>query len=145
MTSPRDDRERDETEQLRMVVQKLARRIRHNRSDETLSDSRLVVLFQLERHGVRAPSELAAAERVSPPAINRTLNALEERGLVERSPAEADARRVDVRLTPAGHDLILATRRLRTEWFNTHFASLGAAEQQALRAALPALEHLAES
>ncbi|MAT18525.1 MAG: MarR family transcriptional regulator [Leifsonia sp.] len=143
--SSRDDRVRDDTEQLRMVVQKLARRIRHNRSDESLSDSHMVVLFQLERYGVLAPVDLAAAERVSPPSINRTLNALEERGLVERRPSETDARRVDVHLTPAGQELILATRRLRTEWFNTHFATLADDEQRALRAALPALQRLAES
>lgn len=131
-----------DAEELRLLVQKLARRIRSNRGDDSLSDSHLAVLFHLEREAPRSPASLAAAERVSPPSMNRTLNALEERGLVARSPADGDARRVDVALTDAGVALILETRQLRRRWFDERLAELSTAERAALAAALPVLRHL---
>ncbi len=52
--------------------------------------------------------------------MNRTLNSLEERGHVLRTPSPDDARKVLVDLTPAARDLIAETRRLRAEWFSAH-------------------------
>ena len=135
----------DDHEELRLLIQKVARRIRNNRSSADLSDSQLGVLFQLEAFGDRAPGELAEHERVTPPSMNRTLNGLEAAGLVARHPADDDARRVRVTLTPAGLGLIVETRALRSAWFAQQFAELGADDRRALEAALPALRHLAQS
>lgn len=138
-------REMDDAEQLRMLVQKLARRIRLNRGDDSISDTQLVVLFHLKNNGTLAPVSLAALERVSPPSMNRTLNALERRGLVSRRRRNDDARKVDVTLTPAGADLVAETRRVRTQWFGERLAELSAAEREALTAAVPVLRRLVES
>ena len=129
---------------LRILIQRVARRIRINRADDALSDSQLGVLFQLET-GDRSPSELAAHERVTPPSMNRTLNGLEQAGLVARRPAADDARRVRVRITDAGLTQISETRKLRTAWFSQQLADLTPDERRALEAVIPVLRRLAES
>jgi DNA-binding MarR family transcriptional regulator len=139
MTQRFDDNE------LRLDIQRLSRRIRNNRGDETLGDSQLGVLFQLEKHGPASPSRLAENERISPPSMNRTINGLEERGLVQRTPAEDDARKVTVSLTEAGLALTRETRRLRTAWFSRRLAELTPDERAALEAVAPVLRKLAES
>lgn len=131
-------------EEMRLLIQKVARRIRGNRSS-SLSDSQLAVLFQLESIGDRSPGELAEHERVTPPSMNRTLNGLEAAGLVTRHPAHDDARRVRVTLTAAGLKLIAETRALRSAWFAEQLAALGAEDRRALESAIPALRRLAQS
>ncbi len=130
---------------LRLVVQRVARRIRNNRGDETMSDSQLGVLFQLEKKGDSFPGELAEQEHVSPPSMNRTLNGLEERGLVRRDPSLEDARKVVVSLTDAGHELIRETRRLRTAWFSRRLAELDPEERAALAEVVPILYRIADA
>jgi DNA-binding MarR family transcriptional regulator len=129
---------------LRILVQKLARRIRGERSDEHVSDSQLSVLFRLDAVGNQSPSQLAEHDRVSPPSMNRTVNGLEAAGLVARSPSTADARKVVVTLTSAGVALISETRRLRTAWFSQRLAELSPSERHALEAVAPILRKLAE-
>ena len=131
-------------EELRLLIQKVARRIRNNRADDALGDSQLGVLFTLEVAAL-SPSELASLERVTPPSMNRTLNGLEEAGLVERSPSGDDARRVRVSITDAGLAQIAETRALRTAWFARQLAELSERERAALQAAIPVLRRLADS
>jgi DNA-binding MarR family transcriptional regulator len=131
-------------EELRLLIQKVARRIRNNRSIDDFSDSQLGVLFQLEE-GDRSPGDLAAHERVSPPSMNRTLNGLEQAGLVARRPAGDDARRVHVSITEAGLAQIVETRALRTAWFSQRLADLSPDERRALESVTPILRRLAES
>ena len=130
-------------EELRILIQKVARRIRNNRASDDLGDSQLGVLFRLEG-GDQSPGELAAHERVTPPSMNRTLNGLEQAGLVARHPAIDDARRVRVSLTPAGRAQIAETRALRTAWFSQRLAALTADERRALLAVTPILRRLAD-
>ena len=77
--------------------------------------------------------------------MNRTLNGLEQRGLVARHPADDDARRVRVTLTAAGRTQIAETRALRTAWFSQRLADLTPDERLALEAVTPVLRRLAES
>ena len=136
--------ELDEHE-LRLALQRLARRIRNNRSDESLGDSHMGVLSLLSRSESASPSELADHERVSPPSINRTLNGLEKRGLVRRDPMPGDARKVIVSITDDGRSLVTETRRLRTAWFTMQLADLSDEERQILAAAIPILERIANA
>jgi DNA-binding MarR family transcriptional regulator len=131
-------------EELRMALQRIARRIRNNRGDDSIGDSQMGVLFRLDRFGDASPSVLAEHEHVTPPSINRTLNGLEERGLVRRSPSPDDARKVSVALTDAGRALLEETRRLRTAWFSRRLADLGDDERALLAAALPVLQRLSD-
>jgi len=134
----------DDSDELRLLVQRLARRIRNNRADGSMSDTKMGVLFRLEVSAA-TPGQLAERERVSPPSMNRTLNALEQASLVTRSPDPDDARKVIVTLTPEGAALIAETRRLRTEWFGERLAELSQDERDALQAVIPVLRHLSES
>lgn len=135
----------DPDEELRVLIQKVARRIRAERGGDGITDTQLGVLWQLETHGRSTPGVLAERERVSPPSMNRTINALETAGLVRREPSEEDARQVWVTLTPAGDALIDETRRLRTAWFHRQLDALAPDERAALEAVRPVLRKLADS
>jgi len=130
-------------DELRMLLQRVARRIRNNRADGAMSDTQLGVLFRVEQTPA-SPGALAERERVSPPSMNRTLNALEKASLVTRSPDPDDARRVVVSITPAGRALITETRRLRTAWFSQRLAELTPAERAAFERLAPVLRRWSE-
>lgn len=132
-------------EQLRLLIQKVARRIRRNRPAADIGDSQLGVLFRLEADGPTGPSRLAEHEHVTPPSMNRTVNSLVTQGLVTRAPDPADARKVTVQLTDQGRALIAETRRLREAWFSQRLAELDADERAALDAAIPVLRRLADA
>ncbi|WP_395638381.1 MarR family winged helix-turn-helix transcriptional regulator [Pseudolysinimonas sp.] len=134
---------RENDDELRIVLQRVARRIRSNRADGDLGDSQLSVLFHVEMRGPLTPTELAALEHITPPSMNRTVNWLEEAGFAVRERATDDARKVRVTLTPAGQALLAETRRLRSAWFSDELAALTADERAALETALPALRKLA--
>lgn len=131
-------------DELRMMLQRVARRIRNNRADGAMSDTQMGVLFHLETSPA-APSQLAERERVTPPSMNRTLNALEVAGFVRRTPDPDDARKVIVTLTTQGAEVIAETRRLRATWFNTRLAELTPDERAMLEAVIPVLRRIAES
>jgi len=106
----------DPEEELRVLIQKVARRIRSERAGDGISDSQLGVLWRLASDGRSTPGQLATAEKVSAPSMNRTLNALEASGLVQRAPSDDDARCVWVTITPGGEQVInhrLPIERLR--------------------------------
>jgi DNA-binding MarR family transcriptional regulator len=128
---------------LRITLQRIARRIRANRAEGDLGDTQLSVLFHLER-GPSTLTELAAHERITPPSMNRALNGLEDSGYVTRTKSADDARKVVIDLTPAAIALLGETRRLRTAWFSQRLATLDPGERAALEAALPTLRKLAE-
>src|SRR3954466_2135322 len=125
-------------DELRMLLQRVTRRIRNNRADGAMSDTQLGVLFRIEE-GPASPGVLAERERITPPSMNRTLNALEKSGLVTRSPDPDDARKVVVSITSAGRDLITETRRLRTAWFSKRLAELTPDERAAFERLVPVL------
>ncbi len=130
-------------DELRILLQRVARRIRSNRADGTMSDAKLGVLFRVEQEAA-SPGSLAERERVTPPSMNRTLNTLEQAGLVSRAPDPDDARKVVVTITAAGRELVAETRRLRTAWFSRRLAELTAEERAAFDTLVPVLRRWAE-
>lgn len=135
----------DPEEELRVLIQKVARRIRAERAGEGISDSQLGVLWRLASEGRCTPGGLATAEKVSAPSMNRTLNALEASGLVRREPSDDDARSVWVTITAAGEQVIAETRRLRQQWFHAQLEALSDAERRALEGVRPILRRLADA
>ncbi|MEP6842647.1 MAG: MarR family transcriptional regulator [Pseudolysinimonas sp.] len=133
---------RTSDDELRMLLQRVARRIRNNRADGMMSDTQLGVLFRLELSPA-TPGQLAERDRVTPPSMNRTLNTLEAAGFVARSPDPDDARKVVVTITNSGLELIFETRRLRTRWFTQQLAELSAPERAAMEAVIPVLRRIA--
>jgi DNA-binding MarR family transcriptional regulator len=132
-------------DELRILVQRVARRIRANRAGTGVTDPQLGVLFTLDKQGDATPGRLAEHEGVTPPSMNRTLNGLEEAGWIARSPDPDDARKVIVSLTPSGTELIAETRRLRSAWFTQRLEELSTDERRRLDEVIPVLRRLAES
>ena len=78
---------------------------------------------------------LAELERVSPPAITKTVALLESAGLALRTRSELDRRVVLVSATPAGRRLLERGRAARVRAVAALFASASGAELATLRRA----------
>ena len=130
---------------LRLAVMRLARRMRAERADTSLTLSQLAALATLERHGPLTPGELAAAERVRPPSMTRLAASLEEAGLVRRARHPTDGRQHLLVASPAGVALLREDRRRRDAWLSQRLRELDAADRDVLRRAAEVLDRLAAS
>jgi DNA-binding MarR family transcriptional regulator len=130
---------------LRLAVMRLARRMRLERADTSLSLSQLAALATLERHGPMTPGELAAAERVSPPSMTRLASSLEGAGLATRRDHPTDGRQVLLAASPAGVALLREDRRRREAWLAQRLRELDAEDRDVLRRAAALLDRLAGS
>lgn len=131
---------------LRVSVARLGRRLRSERADDVpVSVSGLGVLGLLHREGDRTIGQLAAAERVQPPSMTRTVSCLERDGFVERHPHPTDGRQVLIGLTPQGRALIHTERRRRDAWLAQRLKELTPDERDLLRRAAPLLERLSNA
>ena len=110
-----------------------------------LTPERASVLSVLAFGGSRTIGQLARAERVSPPAITRIVDGLEDLGLVERARGKTDRRVVTVRVTAAGRRVIERGRARRVEVLAERLRGLSAADGKALEAATQVLERVVES
>lgn len=131
--------------QLRVAVMRLARRLRSERSAPGVTLTQLAVLGTLERHGPLTPRELADHEKVQPPSMTRVVAALEEAGLVARTPHPSDRRQVLVAATPAALTMLREDRRRRDAWLSPRLAALSREERETLRAAVAILERVASA
>ncbi len=128
---------------LRTGVARAARRLRRERSSEEITDAQYAVLATLHRTGPTTPRALAGGERVQPPSMTRTVNALAEAGLVRRTGHPDDGRRVLVDLTDAGVRHVRETHRRRDAWLATHLSQLPPADRRVLERAAVLLQDLA--
>ena len=130
---------------LRLAIQRLARRIRSMQADDDVTEGQRAVLFALAKNGTQTLGALSEHERVRPPSMNRTINALVELDLVTRKSAPDDARKVSLNLSPAGEAFISETRRRRDAWFTTRLDALPHEQRRMLREVAPILRDLADS
>ena len=130
--------------QLRHTVLRLARRVRAERADDAMSDGKLSVLFILANEGAQTLGSLSEHERVTPPSMNRTINALVEAGLDTRVADATDGRKVAIDVSDAGRRLVRETRRRRDAWFASRLNALSAEERATLDAAETILRRLAD-
>lgn len=128
---------------LRMSTLRLARRLRAERVDPSLSDGQFAVLGWLHKHGPLTLTQLAERERVSAPSMNRTVNCLEEVGYLVREADEADRRRSNIRLTDAGRDIVTTTLKQRDAWLTTRLRELSKEDRAALARAAELMGELA--
>ncbi|MHA3702056.1 MarR family winged helix-turn-helix transcriptional regulator [Jatrophihabitans sp. YIM 134969] len=128
---------------LRSAVLRLARRIRANRVDTSLSLSQLSALAVLAVAGPMSAGDLAAVESVQPPTMTKVLAALVERGLITREADASDKRAVRLAVTEAGAAVVDAERRARDAWLSQVLDQLDADQLAALTAALPVLDRMA--
>ncbi|MEO7122658.1 MAG: MarR family transcriptional regulator [Lacisediminihabitans sp.] len=130
--------------ELRLVIQRLSRRIRAMQADDQVTEGQRSVLFQLEHHGPQTLRSLSEREKVTPPSMNRTTNALVAAGLITRATAPDDARKITLALSDAGRTFVKETRRRRTAWFTKQLATLTPEQRQILEQAAPILQELAD-
>lgn len=130
---------------LRLAILRISRRMRLERSATDITDSQLSVLFVLNKEGAQTLGSLSDHERVTPPSMNRTVNALVEAELVTRTTSPDDGRKVLIEATEAGLQVAHEAKRRRQAWFARRLAELDADERAALDAAAPILRKLADS
>ncbi len=126
---------------LRLAIGRLNRRIRVD-SAAVLPPLQTSVLVTLEEHEPLRLSELARREAVTPPTMSRVLAALDDAGLLVRTPDPQDARSALVELSPEGRAMIEQLRTERTAVLAERLARLAPEHREALAAAVPALEAL---
>lgn len=131
---------------LRLATFRLARRLRRERAVDSMSDAQFAVLATLRAHGRATLGSLAEREHVSAPSMNRTVNCLEESGLVVRVPDEDDRRRVQIDITPQGNAVVADTISRRDTALAVALAGLDFTEDelQTLRDASALMRKVAE-
>jgi DNA-binding MarR family transcriptional regulator len=132
--------------ELRIGIGLLLRRVRQVPAEDELTLPEAAALARLDRYGPATASELAKREQISPQSMGATTAALEARGLVERSADPDDGRRQILSLTKTGLATLRSRRNVRTQAMAAALdAEFTAAELEALRAAAPLIERLAQS
>lgn len=118
---------------------------RRARPEGELSAAEIAALMRIKRAGETTSGALARLEGVSPQAMGATIAALEARGLVEREKDVGDARRILLRATDAGRELLAARRDARSALVSKVLAEEFSSHDLAtLSAAAPLLERLVE-
>jgi DNA-binding MarR family transcriptional regulator len=127
---------------LRPVLLRLARELRKEARAFGITGGQAAVLAVVERHARIGLGRLAAEEGVSPPAMCRHVDRLEEAGLVRRvTGASGDRRRVEIELTTEGKRILRRVRSQRTAWLAERLDQL---DPRKLAAVDGAIEPLAE-
>jgi DNA-binding MarR family transcriptional regulator len=132
--------------ELRTGIGLLLRRLRQVPAEDELTLPEASALARLDRYGPATASELAKREQISPQSMGATTAALEARGLVKRAPDPDDGRRQILSPTEAGARTLRSRRNAKTKLMAAALdAEFSPAELEALRAAAPLVERLAQS
>jgi DNA-binding MarR family transcriptional regulator len=102
----------------------------------------LAVLDALVTAGAQRIGHLVERERISHPGMTGVIHRLVEAGLAERRADPADGRSVLVTVTPAGRALLVDRQAVRVQALAAQLSRLPASEQDALCAAVGALNAL---
>ncbi len=92
------------------------------------------------RHGQVRPGRIAAHLRVAPRSVTDVIDALEERGLVERAPDADDRRATVVTLTASGRGLVDEIDAARRADSHAYFSQLSDRDRATLRRILATLD-----
>jgi DNA-binding MarR family transcriptional regulator len=127
---------------LRPVLLRLARELRKETEQLGITARQATLLWLIRRRPGLSLAALAAEEGISPPALSGNVDRLERAGLIERVRSSEDRRRVGLRLTDGGVQLMRRVRARRTTWLASRLGALQPDELEAIEAALPALARL---
>jgi DNA-binding MarR family transcriptional regulator len=127
---------------LRVCIMRLARQLRTERNDTSLSFSQLSALGAIESRGPISPGQLAEFERIQPPAATRLITVLCERGYVVRRNNPADRRHALLEVTPKGRKSVRSDRERRSAWLVSILRTFTDEERAQLGTAIPHLERL---
>jgi DNA-binding MarR family transcriptional regulator len=127
---------------LRPVLLRVGRELRREARAVGISPEQVSLLVAIKYAPGIGVRELAARERVSPPAMSKHVDRLERDGLVARTPSADDRRRVGLTLTDEGQRVLRRVRSRRTAWLASRLGELSPAELAAVEAAVEPLSHL---
>jgi DNA-binding MarR family transcriptional regulator len=127
-----------------MANGRLARRLRQERAENELTGGQFSALGSLFVEGPLTLGELSEQEHVTPPSMNRTVNALVSAGLVRRESSADDGRKVVLTVTEAGSALMRETRKRRDAWLAQRVVKLTADQRRVLAEAAVIMKELAE-
>jgi len=130
---------------LRGVIARLARQLNASSTAEGLTPSQASVLALVVYRGPLSLSELADLEGLNPTMLSRVVGRLQELELIRRIPDPADLRSASVMSTPEGQKVDRRVKAQRAAVVSQCVDQLSDEQEQALSAALPALEALAEA
>jgi DNA-binding MarR family transcriptional regulator len=131
----------DLANRLRPAVLHLARGLRREIHSLGVTGGQVSLLVAIKYSPGIGVRELAAEERVSPAAVSKAVAKLEALGLVERSEL-ADRRRVGLKVSEKGHQVLRSVRSRRTIWLAERLKGLSPSELRAVEAAIEPLEKL---
>jgi len=131
-------------ERLDVAVQRLAHSGLGGPRSRQATPGRFTALAILHASGPLRVGDLAARAQVALPAMSRIVDEIARRGWAQRRVDQTDHRASVISITEAGQAILDAVRHDRTARLATGLALLEPEEAAALRAALPALESLAD-
>jgi DNA-binding MarR family transcriptional regulator len=126
---------------LRPVLLSLARELRREIHSLGVTGGQVSLLVAIKYAPGIGVRELAAQERLSPAAVSKAVTKLEQLGLVERGQL-ADKRRVGLKVSEKGHQVLRSVRSRRTIWLADRLKGLPAEERARIDAAIGPLEKL---
>jgi DNA-binding MarR family transcriptional regulator len=129
-------------DRLRPVLLQVGRELRREAREVGISPAQVSLLVAIKYAPGIGVRELAARERVSPPAMSNHVDRLERDGLVSRTPSASDRRRVGLTLTDEGQRMLRRVRSRRTAWLATRLRGLSTEELEAVEAAVEPLSRL---
>ncbi|QUQ66155.1 MarR family winged helix-turn-helix transcriptional regulator [Kutzneria sp. CA-103260] len=129
----------------RRAMARLSQRLRAERSPDSLSLNKLVVLSHLYRGGPSTPGEITLAAWQRPQSLTRVFAELAREGLITRRPSERDGRESVLDLTEAGRAALVADAGQRDAWLTAALAELTETEARMVRLAAGLLDRLADA
>jgi DNA-binding MarR family transcriptional regulator len=130
---------------LRPVLLQINRHLRREVHPLGVTGGQVSLLVAIRRSPGIGVRELAAREGVSPAAMCRHVDRLEEAGLVKRTPGQGgDRRRVGLELRPEAERVLRLVRSRRTAWLAARLKGLDPEQLEALDAAVEPLAALLE-
>jgi len=127
---------------LRPVLLRVGRELRREARAEGISPEQVGLLVAIKYAPGVGVRDLAARERISPPAMTKHVDRLERDGLVTRTPSADDKRRIGLTLTEDGQRTLRRVRSRRTAWLASRLRGLSADELAAVEAAVEPLSRL---
>ncbi|MBA2280151.1 MAG: MarR family transcriptional regulator [Actinomycetota bacterium] len=125
----------------RQALMPLVRQLRTN-VEEGMTPSVMSALSTVAREGPISLTDLAAAERVTPPMATKLANRLEELALVTRAGCADDKRVTRLVLAPEGRAVLDRSHRRRNAWLAQKLEALTDEERAAIAGAVGVIERL---
>ena len=129
-------------DRLRPVLLQVGRELRREAREVGVSPHQVSLLVAIKYHPGIGVRELAALEKISPPALSNHVDRLQRDGLVQRTQSAEDKRRVGLTPTEDGSRVLRRVRSRRTAWLATRLRGLTAEQLAAVDAAIEPLSEL---